>query len=257
MDVFLLEDASDTKFVGLLTDGSMSNVFGNQMFSRQAEYGADTTANSQAAASNNSKPSTTNATSAPSAAPTSNTAPVNNTRPVSTAFPRASAPVSVPPRPIVTPPVTMPRPTNPVTPVTAAPRPNVASTPVPAPRPVVPVNSGVRPPAPPVVSSQVAPRPTIPSTPSGKQIVKVSIVKSEHGIGLDIAKTADGGTVVQKLKDMPPGVANPALACKPAILPGDVIIEVNGEKADSFATAVKLIRASEGTVTLTLERTSK
>ena len=237
----------------------MSNVFGNQMFSRQNEYGNANAAGgtSNASSSSNTKPATNAApTSNPPVVPASAVG-VNNTRPISTSMPRPTVPItSAPPRPIVTPAVNVsPRP-NPVSnvapapapaPVAAAPRPPAA--PMPAPT--------SRPPAPPVNSTS-APRPTVPaSATNSKQILKVSIVKSEHGIGLDIAKTPEGGTMVQKLKEMPPGVANPALACKPAILPGDIIIEVNGEKSDTFATTVKYIRASEGTVTLTLERNSK
>lgn len=89
---------------------------------------------------------------------------------------------------------------------------------------------------------------------AGPTHIVVSVTKGEHGIGLDLGKSATGMAAVQRLKEMPPGIVNPASLCKPAILPNDIIVEVNGSPAPTFMEAVKLIRASEGTIRLKLER---
>jgi C-terminal processing protease CtpA/Prc len=80
------------------------------------------------------------------------------------------------------------------------------------------------------------------------------VVKGEHGLGLDLAKTPSGLVQVTKLKEMPSGVQNPARACNPPIAAGDIIVEVNGKAVVSFAEAVKAMRNSVGIVELTLER---
>lgn len=84
-------------------------------------------------------------------------------------------------------------------------------------------------------------------------VFDVYIIKGEFGLGLEIANTADGGTVIEKLKDMSPN-SNPAAACDPPIESGDTIIAVNDQASNVFATTVAYIRAAQGTVKLTLRR---
>lgn len=79
-------------------------------------------------------------------------------------------------------------------------------------------------------------------------------MKGEHGIGLDLTKNSDGAAVVTKLKDLPPGVVNPASQCAIPIMAGDVIVAVNGQPANTFSEAVKLIRSAQGAVVLTFMR---
>ena len=207
-DVFLLEDAKDNKFVGLLTDGSIGNAFGAHMFNGAAE---------------NETGGNPFASSTPPANPHTATPPVPAARPQSVQRPASSSP-GVPPvssRPALVP---------------------VA--PVPTSRPT---SVQTRPPAAPVRVS----------SPAGPQTLRTSITKSVHGIGLDIAKTPSGGTVVVKLKDLPTGALNPAASARPAVFPGDLIVEVNGVPTTTFAECVKNIRACEKVVTLTLQRNPK
>ena len=87
-----------------------------------------------------------------------------------------------------------------------------------------------------------------------KQLIKTIIIKTDHGIGLDIYKTNDNGVIIQKLKDMPEGVINPASQCNPAVLPGDIIVGVNGKSMKLFNEIVKAIRSCTGQVEIWLER---
>jgi hypothetical protein len=105
--------------------------------------------------------------------------------------------------------------------------------------------------SPPVASPAVVP---VRSGAVRPAIVNTIVLKGPHGIGLDISKAADGRTVIQRFKDMPDGVPNPALASVPPIKPGDVIIAVNDTPSPLFMETVKLIKSSGETVKLTLER---
>ena len=101
-----------------------------------------------------------------------------------------------------------------------------------------------------------APAPvSVPSTMTNTvpKIIRTNVVKGEHGIGLDLGKDNRGGIVIHRLKEMP-GLVNPASLCNPPILPGDKIIEVNGEKCFSFPECVQQLRSAVGKITLTLER---
>eukprot|EP00602_Paraphysomonas_sp_CaronLab_P011509 CAMPEP_0185040382 /NCGR_PEP_ID=MMETSP1103-20130426/38364_1 /TAXON_ID=36769 /ORGANISM="Paraphysomonas bandaiensis, Strain Caron Lab Isolate" /LENGTH=2494 /DNA_ID=CAMNT_0027579655 /DNA_START=336 /DNA_END=7820 /DNA_ORIENTATION=+ len=90
---------------------------------------------------------------------------------------------------------------------------------------------------------------------SGPQIVTTSVTKGQHGIGLDLTKSADGRAHIQRFKEMPAGVVNPAAQCNPPIKPGDIIVGVNGKSCSTFAEVIKTIRGLEGAVvTLQLER---
>lgn len=87
-----------------------------------------------------------------------------------------------------------------------------------------------------------------------KGIVNTVVIKGPHGIGLDISKTADGRTLVQRFKDMPDNAPNPALACDPPIVPGDIIVAVNDAACPTFMDVVRNIKGSGDRVKLTLER---
>ena len=67
-------------------------------------------------------------------------------------------------------------------------------------------------------------------------------------------KTTDGRVVIQRFKELPPGVINPAQKAVPKIKPGDVITGINGERSESFAECVQAIRSCVGVVELELER---
>ena len=208
--MFLLEDASDAKFAGLLTDGSMSNVFGDETSSK----------------------------------PMNSDAPVSNPFNTNTNTNGSNTSVGSPP----------------VVPV-AATRKNV----VPALRPSSIIRPGSRtttPPPPPVTNTNTntntKPTPVIAVTRPPPQMTSkfnVSIEKSTHGIGLDISKNqTTGGTSITRLKELPIGITNPAAICIPKLLAGDNIIAVNNITCLTFSACVKCIRASEGIVTLTIER---
>ena len=79
-------------------------------------------------------------------------------------------------------------------------------------------------------------------------------MRGDHGLGLDLMKTSDGNTAVKKIKEMLPGVVNPALICFPPIKEGDLIIGVNGKKCSTFTEVVKEIRAAGGSIELIIER---
>ena len=82
-----------------------------------------------------------------------------------------------------------------------------------------------------------------------------TIVRGEYGLGLDLEKVhATGGASVKRVKEMPPGVVNPALASYPPIKVGDIIVGVNGKRCTVFAEVVKEIRASGASVELMIDR---
>lgn len=121
------------------------------------------------------------------------------------------------------------------------------------PRPPAAATSAAIPATPPAASA--APTPAPAPAPAAAKSFLAKIRKGEHGIGLDIGRTADQGCVVQRLKEMPAGVANPAAACDPPICSGDLIVGVNGVKMLGFNDIVKAIRGTDGdTVTLLLQR---
>ena len=82
-----------------------------------------------------------------------------------------------------------------------------------------------------------------------------TVVRGDYGLGLDLEKIhATGGASVKRIKEMPSGIMNPALAAYPPIKVEDVIVGVNGKRCTIFAEVVKEIRASEGSIELTIER---
>lgn len=83
----------------------------------------------------------------------------------------------------------------------------------------------------------------------------VEVVKGPHGIGLDLAKSSNGRASVQRFKELPEGIPNPARSCQPPIEPGDVIAGVNDITCSTFADLIKTIRSlPEGTIKLHIER---
>jgi C-terminal processing protease CtpA/Prc len=87
-----------------------------------------------------------------------------------------------------------------------------------------------------------------------KQVITTSVVKGEHGIGLDLAKTSIGGVVITKFKEMPDGSVNPASLCQPALKIGDRIVGINGKNCTSFSEVVKMLRSSSGEIRIDIER---
>lgn len=170
-DYFLIQDSSEKKFVGLLTDGGPISLF-----SSTGNNNTDTA----------DKRASTDGGGAKAV-------PVKTTQaPVPLPAPLKVAPTTLPPS-------------------------------VPAPVKVVPTSAPV----------------------ASKGVITTTVTKGELGIGLDLSKTVDGGVVIQKLKEMPAGAINPASLCNPAILPGDLIIGVNGVDCPIFADAVKALKAPE------------
>jgi hypothetical protein len=142
-------------------------------------------------------------------------------------------------------------------PLRSQPQQQQAVVPVPAPAPIpapAPALAPAPAPAVAVAAAPVAPPVASATPPAANSPFAVIIIKGEHGIGLDIGRTADSGCVIQRLKDMPPGVVNPASRCVPALVPGDLIIGVNGTKMVGFNDIVKAIRSSGEEVKLLVSR---
>ena len=91
-------------------------------------------------------------------------------------------------------------------------------------------------------------------TSAGLRVLAISVTKGPHGIGLDLVKSSAGKAAVQRLKEMPPGVVNPASQSRPPFRTGDIIVGVNGQPCGTFAETIKMIRALEGVITLQIER---
>jgi len=229
-DIYLIQDASDTKFAGLLTDGSVQEGI-NEMFAGKLSY------STQGALSNEKvafSPFHPNPTAAAASAPAPAPAPAVSR---STGGAGAGTPMPPPMR----------------SSVGAMPYRGATSAPIPTPLPAaasVPVPRVAPPPVP------AAPAPALAqadqSTPKTQVVTRVE--KGELGIGLDLGKAKTGQAQVLRLKEFPPEVVNPASLCNPAIRVGDVIVGVNGEPCSSLAEAVKVIRAAVGVLQLTLER---
>jgi len=215
-DIFLIEDSSDKRFVGLLTDGSARKL--SEVFSSPSKE--------------SSNPPSEPAYSVPNASShTSSSNPVQQ--------PASTQRMSMPP----------PQPQQQKDRHSLHHNPSVART---------SLASGAFDHLP--AASSTTPAPAPPVAPpaaviqnSGPKIIRTSVIKGEYGIGLDLGKDSNGGIVIHRLKDMP-GVVNPASLCNPQIVPGDKIIEVNGEKCYSFPECVQQLRSAVGKITLTLER---
>ena len=84
-----------------------------------------------------------------------------------------------------------------------------------------------------------------------------TIEKGLYGLGLDLSKAPEGGTLFLQYKSVSAAQGGPNLAPKavPPLIQGDKIIAVNGERWDTFAETVKALRFSRGQqVELSLER---
>lgn len=123
-------------------------------------------------------------------------------------------------------------------------------------QPQTPQASQPPPPSLPSGSTAAASSSSRPAAVSGPQQITTTVVKGEHGLGLDLTKSRDNMPVITAFKAMPNNVPNPALQCVPPIKVGNIIVGVNGEACGSFADAVKLIRATNGAVTLRLLRSA-
>jgi hypothetical protein len=84
--------------------------------------------------------------------------------------------------------------------------------------------------------------------------ISTTVYKGEHGIGLDLNKTADGRAQVKNFKTLPNDAPNPARECKPEIKQFDVIVGVNGVPCNTFKETIASIRGAGGAINLRLER---
>ena len=136
-----------------------------------------------------------------------------------------------------------------------------APTPAPAPAPVVNAHhhapstpADLPPPPTSATKAESAPSPPVVSPEvedmnewgafvrEGIMLLRTTIVRGQHGIGIDLGKNRIKEAVVQKLKDMPDGSANPALVCQPSLEKGDRIVGVNGAKCELFEDVVTAIK---------------
>lgn len=234
-DYFLIEDSAGAKFVGLLTDGKVSNEI-SKFF---------TSTGPPSVHSDSILPTSSSSTPRSSA---KNRATVGSSfsRPSESAYPnvRPSLSSSVAQPDISS---TITKSSNPAPSLTTASLPSTA---------LVPAANNV---AATVTKRQsLTPPSTLEDakkmTDKSKKIVKTVILKSEYGIGLDLVKTTDGGVAVQRLKEMPDGSPNPASVCNPPVLIGDVIVGVNDQRCTQFVDVVKGIRGCNVRVSLWLER---
>ena len=126
----------------------------------------------------------------------------------------------------------------------------------PSPSATVPSPTTPKPKAP-VASSTPSPKTTTPLAggPGAVSFISTTVHKGEHGIGLDLNKTANGRAQVKNFKSVPDNAApNPAQRCQPAIHVLDVIVGVNGVPCGNFKETIGLIRGAGGAITLRLER---
>ena len=85
---------------------------------------------------------------------------------------------------------------------------------------------------------------------------KARVPKHRITESLYIDLADEGGRVLaRRLKDMPDeSTPHPAKIASPPLLPGDVIVAVNGERYANFKDCVAKIRGASDTLTLTVER---
>jgi hypothetical protein len=222
-DYFLIEDAIGQKIAGLLTDGKAREGLA-QMFGSTGNY----------AASQYNDPAATFSAGEVAHPPTTTMStpsfPIQETSYASP--PSRAAGASVPT----------------TAPTAAAPVPATNNKPIATASPAVASMPSRATPAAPVSKTTTA------TASMQKRLLKTIIIKSVHGIGLDITKTNDGGVLIQRLKEMPDGSPNPASICKPPVEVGDIIVGVNGREMRQFVDIVKAIRLCADQVELMLER---
>jgi hypothetical protein len=238
-DVYLIQDAMDVKFAGLLTDGSVQQGI-NEMFTGKQYY------NAQGPLSDG-KISGSPFDAKPAAAP----ARPPPARASAGAMPSSAAPTVPPvPAPAVASTEERRRLSVPSAPAPTMPgQGDIASR-----RMSTPASAAAAHPTAPVPMQSAPPPPPPASTATRKIYVTTTVAKGELGIGLDLGKAKTGQGQVLRLKEFPPDVVNPASVCNPAIQVGDVIVAVNGVACESLAESVKIIRAAVGSVQLTFER---
>lgn len=78
----------------------------------------------------------------------------------------------------------------------------------------------------------------------GAVVLSTTITRGKHGIGIDLGKNRAREAVIQKLKTMPDGSANPAEACNPPLTKGDRIVGVDGCMCEIFEEVVTAIKKS-------------
>lgn len=66
-----------------------------------------------------------------------------------------------------------------------------------------------------------------------------------------------GRVMIQRFKELPTGVNNPAKQATVKMRSGDFIIGINGVRFRTFAECVSAMRSCEGAVLIELERTKK
>jgi hypothetical protein len=233
-DVFLLEDSSEKRYVGLLSyDAGSAPQSGSPFTSAGSIFASDDQSRrSSQAAFPASSPSKDYARAAVTPVGSATPPPVRTS---SNPFDdRQSAPI--------------PQPSKIIKLVNSSQSTTVAGN-VQAPT----ARKESLPPQPQIVAKDTTAEETPTTTrPSTVKFATV-VVRGEHGLGLDLEKTAEGGAAVKRIKDMP-GVVNPAQICYPPIKEGDTIIGVNGKKCHVFADVVKEIRASGGSIEIGIER---
>ena len=240
-DPFLIQDSTDNAIQGLLTDGSMTAI--SKSFTSSGLPASAMSEEVFVDRDGEAKPTNININIKPISAQT------QKTQKASASAPRVQSPPNSNSNP------------NPKAKAKAIPTSTNTHTPPPAPTATATKApaAAVPPPTQAKTHSEVKSRaspPTPPAAAAGPTsgIFTATIIKGEHGIGLDIGKVASGECMIKKLKVMPEGVVNPAASCSPALLPGDMIIGVNGKRVKTFAETVPAIKAAVGTVQLTIER---
>ncbi len=219
-DHFLIQDAADTRFVGLLTDGSaeggISQYFSSNTSAHSTQFGGFFPGGQAPVAP--TPPSTSTAAAPASAASASASSASSTTKSTSSSKPGVVAPS-----------------------VGGGGGGGVTSQPSTKSTDATP-------------STKTLSKATVNPVVSGKTKIRTKVTKGENGIGLDLSKTPEGGVMITRLKEMAAGVINPASLCNPAILAGDIIVGVNGEACFLFADVVKAIRGGVGIIELVLER---
>ena len=251
--MYLIQDSSDTKFAGLLTNGPLSEGIAEMFNSKSyfsgagSPFGGSSTPAASPFGSGPAKPAGAPATAAATATPAASASarPVSSARPVpSVGAPATAANTSETAR----------RLSVPTAGSGAAPVANNSNTSAAdaARRNSLPAGNAMPPPPPPQPMSVPGSPP--PSTPRRVTTFTTSVEKGELGIGLDLGKSKTGLGLVLRLKEFPADTINPASVCNPPIYAGDVIIAVNGISCSSLSETVKIIRAAAGALQLTFER---
>lgn len=223
--MFLIQDSIESRFAGLLTDGSTSEGI-SQFFTSTGAPPVHSAPTVSSFTTHAMKPT---ALAAQNKANASRTSPIREIAP-------APAPAPAP--------VQASNPTiqdNLLAPVI----PTATTTTNSIPKIVVPEKTTTAPVAAPFTAAQ-------PKKHIGYSTI---VEKGSLGIGLDLSKMKDGRAAVARFKQFPEGNPNPAALAVPKIMAGDIIAAVNGKACNSFAEAVAAIRSADaGSLELTFLR---